>query len=276
MSNEITPYEAMKNTINKMSGEFKAALPPQIPVDKFIRTTLTAISMNPGLLQADRKSLLGSAMKAAQDGLLLDGREAAPVLFNTKSGPIVQYMPMVGGILKKMRNSGELASIGAHVVYDRDLFEYELGDDERIVHKPHLGTDRGNPIAVYAIAKTKDGAIYREVMSVADVEKVRAASRAANNGPWVQWWDEMARKTVIRRIAKRLPSSADLDQVLASDNEAVGFVQVESREPINITPAPAEQVEPISRLKKSIAERQGELIEQPAVEVAEAPDAANA
>lgn len=276
MSNEITPYEAMKSTINKMSGEFKAALPPQIPVDKFIRTTLTAISMNPGLLQADRKSLLGSAMKAAQDGLLLDGREAAPVLFNTKSGPIVQYMPMVGGILKKMRNSGELASIGAHVVYDRDLFEYELGDDERIVHKPHLGTDRGNPIAVYAIAKTKDGAIYREVMSVADVEKVRAASRAANNGPWVQWWDEMARKTVIRRIAKRLPSSADLDQVLASDNEAVGFVQVESREPINITPAPAEQVEPISRLKKSIAERQGELIEQPAVEVAEAPDAANA
>lgn len=276
MSNEITPYEAMKSTINKMSGEFKAALPPQIPVDKFIRTTLTAISMNPGLLQADRKSLLGSAMKAAQDGLLLDGREAAPVLFNTKSGPIVQYMPMVGGILKKMRNSGELASIGAHVVYDRDLFEYELGDDERIVHKPHLGTDRGNPIAVYAIAKTKDGAIYREVMSVADVEKVRAASRAANNGPWVQWWDEMARKTVIRRIAKRLPSSADLDQVLASDNEAVGFVQVESREPINITPAPAEQVEPISRLKKSIAERQGELIEQPAVEVTEAPDAANA
>lgn len=276
MSNEITPYEAMKSTINKMSGEFKAALPPQIPVDKFIRTTLTAISMNPGLLQADRKSLLGSAMKAAQDGLLLDGREAAPVLFNTKSGPIVQYMPMVGGILKKMRNSGEIASIGAHVVYDKDLFEYELGDDERIVHKPHLGTERGQPIAVYAIAKTMDGAIYREVMSVADVEKVRAASRAANNGPWVNWWDEMARKTVIRRIAKRLPSSADLDQVLASDNEAVGFVQVESREPINITPAPAEQVEPISRLKKSIAERQGELIEQPAVEVTEAPDAANA
>jgi recombination protein RecT len=266
----------MKNIINKMSTEFKAALPPQIPVDKFIRTTLTSISMNPELLQADRKSLLGSAMKAAQDGLLLDGREAAPVLFNTKNGKIVQYMPMIGGILKKMRNSGELASIGAHVVYDKDLFEYELGDDERIVHKPHLGIERGQPIAVYAIAKTKDGAIYREVMSVADVEKVRAASRAANNGPWVNWWDEMARKTVIRRIAKRLPSSADLDQVLANDNEATGFVQVDNREPINITPAPAEQVEPISRLKKSIAERQGELIEGQATEVTEAPDVANA
>jgi len=114
-------------------------------------------------------------------------------------------------------------------------------------------------------------------MSVADVEKVRQASRAANNGPWVQWWDEMARKTVIRRIAKRLPSSADLDQVLASDNEAVGFVQVENKEPINITPAPAEQAAPLNRLKKSIAERQGELVDvHEAAPAEEAPNAANA
>ena len=267
MSNEITPYQALKNTIHTMTPEFKAALPPQIPVDKFIRTTLTAISLNPELLQADRKSLLGSAMKAAQDGLLLDGREAAPVIFRTKEGPRVQYMPMVGGLLKKLRNSGELASISANVVYDRDQFEYELGDDERIVHKPFLSEDRGKPIAVYAIARTKDGAVYREVMSVSDVEKVRAASRASNNGPWVNWWDEMARKTVIRRIAKRLPSSADLDQVLANDNEAVGFVQVEHREPINVTPAPEDQAAPLSRLKKSIADHQGELIEPPAQEV---------
>jgi hypothetical protein len=73
---------------------------------------------------------------------------------------------------------------------------------------------------------------------------------------------------VIRRIAKRLPSSADLDQVLASDNEVVGFVQVENKEPINITPAPEEQVAPLSRLKKSIADHQGELIEPPVQEVA--------
>ncbi len=278
MSNEITPYEAMKNTLTKMGPEFKAALPPQISPDKFIRTTLTAIALNPELLQADRKSLLGSAMKAAQDGLLLDGREAAPVLFRTKDkGVIVQYMPMVGGILKKLRNSGELASISANVVYEKDQFEYELGDEERIIHKPFLGADRGKPIACYAIAKTKDGAVYREVMSVADVEKVRQASRAANNGPWAQWWDEMARKTVIRRIAKRLPSSADLDQVLANDNEAVGFVQVENREPINITPAPEQQAAPLGRLKASIAQHQGELVDvHETAPAEEAPNAANA
>jgi recombination protein RecT len=252
MTNEITPIAAFRGTLEKMNKDLHDALPPQIPVEKFIRTTLTAVQMNSDLLGADRKSLLGSTMRAAQDGLLCDGREAALVIFNTKEGKKVQYMPMVGGILKKIRNSGELASISAQVVYDKDEFNYELGDNESITHRPFLGADRGQQIAVYAVAKTKDGAIYREVMSVADVEKVRAASRAGKFGPWVEWWDEMAKKTVIRRMAKRLPSSADVDQVFESDNEVSGFDQIERRAPINITPIPEEQVEPLSRLKRSM------------------------
>lgn len=264
-STALTPVAAMRNTLVKMTDDFKAALPPQIPVDKFIRTTITAIQMNPELLDADRRSLLGACMKAAQDGLMLDGREAAPVIFRTKEGPKVQYMPMVGGILKKMRNSGEMASISANVVYEKDQFTYELGDFEEIRHKPFLG-DRGKAIAVYAIARTKDGAVYREVMSVADVEKVRQASRAKDSGPWTQWWDEMARKTVIRRIAKRLPSSADVDAVLAADNEASGFVQ---QAPIDITPAAPSIENPgePSRLKAAINAETGE-IEPPAGEAA--------
>lgn len=267
-STELTPIEAMRGTLTKMSSEFQAALPPQIPVEKFIRTTLTAVQMNPDLLGADRRSLLGACMKAAQDGLMLDGREAAPVIFRTKEGPKVQYMPMVGGILKKIRNSGELASISAQVAYENDLFEYTLGDDEHISHKPFLGADRGKPLAVYAIAKTKDGAIYREVMSVSDVDKVRQASRAKDSGPWVQWWDEMAKKTVIRRLAKRLPSSADVDSVLASDLEASGFTQQAPQAPINITPAPQDQAAPLSRLKRSMAEKGSDIIDSETGEVA--------
>ena len=249
----ISPMEAMRGTLTTMSNEFEAALPPQISVDKFIRTTITAVQMNPDLLQADRKSLLGTCMKAAQDGLMLDGREAAPVIFGGKNGKTVQYMPMVGGILKKIRNSGELASISAQVAYSKDHFDYELGDDEKIVHKPSLDSDRGQPIAVYAIAKTKDGAVYREVMSVDDVEKVRKSSRAGQYGPWKDWWDEMAKKTVIRRIAKRLPSSADVDAVMQADLEASGFDNKPvKKEPVDITPPPGEQQAPLKRLKQSI------------------------
>jgi len=260
MSNEITPMEAMRGTLTKMSPEFQAALPAQINVDKFIRTTLTAVQMQPELLGADRRSLLGSCMKAAQDGLLVDGREAALVIFRSKEGPKVQYMPMIGGVLKKIRNSGELASISAQVAYSADFFEYELGDEEKITHKPFLGGDRGQPIAVYAVAKTKDGAIYREVMSVSDVEKVRNAIRAGKYGPWVDWWDEMAKKTVIRRMAKRLPSSADVDQVFESDNDQYDFQQ-RRQEPVNVTPMPEAQREPLSRLKRSMGVSPQEEVE---------------
>ena len=218
-TNAIAPIDSVRSTLTKMQPEFAAALPPQIQPEKFVRTTVTAIQMQPELLNADRLSLLGACMKAAQDGLLPDGREAALVIFRSKGGAQVQYMPMIGGILKKLRNSGELASISAHVVYEHDQFDYILGDEERIEHKPCLFGDRGQPIAVYAVAKTKDGAVYREVMSVEEVEKVRSVSRAGNSGPWVSWWGEMAKKTVIRRLCKRLQSSADLDQVIAHDNE---------------------------------------------------------
>lgn len=205
--------------LGRMTGEFSAVLPPQIPAERFIRTIVTAVQMDPSLLMADRRSLYGSCMKAAQDGLQLDGREAALVIFKDRKngGSKVQYMPMVGGILKKIRNSGEISTISAHVVYSNDQFEYELGDSERITHKPKL-EDRGQPVAVYAIARGRDGGVYREVMSVAEVRKVQSVSRSRDSGPWSSWWDEMARKTVVRRLAKYLPTTIDLDQTLNNDN----------------------------------------------------------
>ena len=236
--------EVFRLTVQRLSNEFKAALPPQIPVERFVRTTLTAAQMNPALLEADRRTLLGACMRAAQDGLLPDGREAALVIFKSKHGlPTVQYMPMIGGLFKRARNSGEIATLAAHVVYERDTFRYTLGDDEKIEHTPFLGAERGEPIAAYAVAKTKDGAIYREVMTLEQIEQVRRVSRAKDDGPWVNWWDEMARKTVFRRLAKRLPSSADLEQALDSDNDAVGFVQVPPSGPSLLTGGAAAEPE---------------------------------
>jgi recombination protein RecT len=207
-----------KNQVAKSEGEFRAALPAHIPVERFMRVVNTAVNGNPDLLKADRVSLFQAAVRAAQDGLLPDGRDGALVVYGTK----VQWMPMIGGILKKVRNSGELKSIAAHVVYERDEFTYSLGDEEKIEHRPALG-ERGNAILAYAIAHTKDGGVYREVMTVADIEKVRAVSKAGRSGPWVQWWGEMARKTVLRRLSKRLPMSTDLDDLIRRDDALYDF-----------------------------------------------------
>lgn len=223
-STEIAILEAQ---FADRKSEFQSALPSNCTFERFARIVKTAVIQNHDLLNADRKTFFTSCFKCAQDGLLPDGREAALVVYNNKQKDntykkIVQYMPMIAGLLKKVRNSGELASIAAHVAYENDQFEYCLGDDEHIIHKPTL-KERGKSICVYTIVKTKDGAIYRDVMSTTDVEKIRSISKAKNSGPWVDHWDEMAKKTVIRRISKRLPMSTDVEQVINRDDEMFEF-----------------------------------------------------
>jgi recombination protein RecT len=212
------PVAVIRQNLQVMEPEFKAALPPHIPVEKFKRVALTAIQNTPALATADRRSLFGAFVKLAQDGLLPDGREAAVVMFGNKA----QAMPMIGGILKRIRQSGEVARVSAHVVYSNDQFTISYGFDEDVEHiPPALDKPRGEPIGAYATAVLKDGSKMLEVMSLEEIEKVRSVSRAAKNGPWVAWWSEMARKTVMRRLSKRLPMSTDLEEQIFSRDETL-------------------------------------------------------
>lgn len=218
---------------NTMRAEIAKQLPAGIDPDRFIRTVVTTVQMNPDLAYADRRSLLGSCMKAAQDGLMPDGREAVLNIYSTKQKvngrdewvPTVQYLPMVRGLLKVARNSGEIASIDAAAVYEKDHFVFARGDDPRIEHIPYLGAeDPGQVIAAYMIVKLTNGEVHREVMSRRDIEKVREASKAKNGPGWSTWYDQFAIKSVIKRGTKLLPQSSDrLARVIEHDNEAMGF-----------------------------------------------------
>jgi len=211
----LAPLEEMKQSLHKLEPQFKMALPPQIPVEKFVRVAQTAIQTNPDLLKADRTSLFAACMFAAQDGLLPNGKEAALVTFGGK----VAYMPMLAGILKKVRNSGELSSITSQIVHQNDKFRYWVdGDGEHILHEPLMFGDRGDAMGVYALAKTKDGAVYIEVMDHGQVDAIRSVARSKNV------WDgsfgsEMWKKSAIRRLSKRLPMSTDLEQVIQRDDD---------------------------------------------------------
>lgn len=198
--------------------QIRVALPGNITPDRFIRVAATGLMQNPDLAKSDRPSLLHSLIRCAQDGLLPDGKEAALVLFGGK----VSYLPMVGGLRKVAAKSG--LSLSAYVVFEHDTFSYELGMEPIVVHRPpSLSEDRGRPIGAYAVGTDREGNRYLEVMSHAEIEKVRAVSRASGKGPWSQWWEEMARKTVARRLFKQLPID-DLDEqstriVEAGDSE---------------------------------------------------------
>ena len=246
--NEITaaaeprPIEKFRQSFLEQKGKMEKVLPAHITFEKFHSVVMMACMANPQLITADRGSLMLSCVKAATDGLLPDQREAALVIFNAKLGykddsgkdvygQKVQYMPMYAGVLKKARQSKEISSITTHVVYqielDKKLFTYALGDEERIEHTPYIGPEDRGPVALaYCIAKLKDGTVVREVMTRADIEKVRRSSKSGSAtdkdvqwkkaahvgdpvGIWKDWYEEMARKTVFRRAAKWLPQSVD-------------------------------------------------------------------
>ncbi len=220
------PIEVVRTQLTQMEPEFAKALPSHIPAQRFIRVVMTALQSDPKLqlINADRKSLFRACVQCAQDGLLPDGREAALVPYRLNDdeeslqGLFVQYIPMISGIRKKVRQSGELASWEARIARENDEFEVFFGDDERIHHKPNL-LDPGKIIAVYSIAVFKDGFKSRDVMTIAEVEGIRKKSRA-RRGPWNDpvFYPEMVKKTMLRRHSKALPLSAELDLLLRRDD----------------------------------------------------------
>jgi recombination protein RecT len=252
----------LAHQLNTMEPEFKRALPQHIPAERFQRIAITAINRNPNLLSADRKTLLEACLLAAQDGLLPDGREAALVIF----GRTVQYMPMVAGIRKKVYQSGEIQSLVARVARQNDEFEVIYGDDEKIVHKPAL-FEAGEMIAVYAIATYKDGSKAREVMTIAEINKIRSISRSANAGPWKDHYEEMAKKTVIRRLAKSLPLSAEVDEVIRRDDQFYNF----ERGPAQVTPITKPALKTIESRLDAFASDEAHESQEPATPNADAP-----
>ena len=157
---------------------------------------------------------------------------------------------MVAGICKKARNSGEIGTMDAVIVYEND--EYESYTDETGPHFKHVRarTDRGEPILAFAYAVSKDKFLYFEEMSREEIEAVRDHS-GNKKGPWGGPFQyEMWRKTVLRRLAKyKLPSSADLDDFIRREAEEF-YAQTEAA----AEPNPAPQTS--SRLSKIVNESQ--------------------
>lgn len=232
----LTTFEGQ---ISSVATQLSQSLPSHISIDKFQRTLMAAVKADPELLRADRASLINACEKAALDGLLPDKREAALVIFkrNYKDAQgqwqqalEVVYMPMVYGLRKKILQSGEITDITAKIVYRREaeegFFVYEEGTESMLRHKPMLDLAPEDAtddcvVAAYSMATYKDGTKSYEVMRRFEIDKVRECSQTGAmrdrkghprkpSGPWVEWYPEQAKKTVMRRHSKTLPMSGDL------------------------------------------------------------------
>lgn len=215
----MNPYQNIQDLFKRMAPEIEKVLPKHIKSDHLLRVAMTEIRKNPKLLECSSQSLLGALMLAAQLGLepgILGHAYLIPYYNSKTRSTEVQFQIGYKGFIDLVRRSGELQTLDVHEVCRNDVFEYEYGLAPRLVHRPAL-ENRGEPYCYYAIAKLKDGGFSYLVMSVQDIEKFRKRSKTPDSGPWVTDYDAMAKKTVIKQLAKYLPLSTEIQTQIVQD-----------------------------------------------------------
>ena len=247
-----TDIQVVTHAFAAMEKQFESLLPANVPSKRFMRTALMAIEGNPKLLQCDRNSLYNACKMAAQDGLVIDGREAAIVPFKGEA----KYMPMVTGIIKRARNSGDVDTVTPAIVHELDTFDIDYGERKPLTFKPAKG-DRGEPIGAVCIVWNKSGSMEFEYMTANDIHAVRQCSKQKESLQWTTFWTEGWKKTVIRRLFKRLPMSSEIDRVFGHVDSEYDFSDKSPEQ----AGEPAEQTPQRTRAEQAVADQMGDVHE---------------
>jgi len=165
--------------------------------EKLIRIFGAAQSRVPKLAQCTPTSVLLAAMTCSELGLVPSSLGTAYLVpYGTECTLIIGYR----GFIELARRSGKIVSIQSAVVREGDEFEYEYGLEDKFRHK--IKSAPGAAIThVWCLARFKDGGHHLEVMTVEEVNYIRARSKAKDSGPWVTDFGEMWKKTCVRRAS---------------------------------------------------------------------------
>lgn len=219
-----------------LSDQFKKqlalAVPKHLNADRMARIAATEVRKNKALLNTEPTSFLGSVMQAAQLGL--EPGSALGQAYLVPYGNQCQLIIGYKGMIDLARRSGQVLSLNAYAVREGDDFNFQLGLKPDIHHIPSLEADRiKKPITyVYAVATLKGGGYQFEVMSRAEVEAVKLKAKSKNI--WNSYFEEMAKKTVIRRLFKYLPVSIEALEITNADAKREAGEKVEPDDVINI------------------------------------------
>jgi len=230
----------------------QSVIPESVKMSTFVRCAAVAMASSSDLAQANRDSVIMALTQCAKDGLVPDNKEAAIVTFNTKvkhQGRAdewvkkAQYLPMIDGVMKRARMSGQIAVLSSKAVFDEDQFDYWM--DENGEHINYRPTYKGGSIRLaFAFAKLTNGELIVEVMSKVDVDKVRAASKTGTYGPWKDWYERMACKAVMHRLARRLPNASEIVEMC----EAGMNMNFDARTEKEIIPEVENSIEKLKKL----------------------------
>ena len=218
----------------QMKPAIAQAIPKHMTPERLLRIATTSIRTNPKLKVCTPESLLGAVMQCAQLGLepsILGHAYLIPYQNKLRDsngkeiGKVDECQFQIGykGLIELARRTGQISSIMAHAVHEKDVFEYEYGINEKLRHVPAEG-ERGGVLKFYAYAKFKDGGYSFIVMSRRDIEIHRDKfSKAKTYGPWKDHFDEMAKKTVLKALMKYMPISVEFAKAVEQDETTKHF-----------------------------------------------------
>jgi len=212
----------VEELLRKNKEKLQHALPKHFPPDKLISAVLTSIARNPELLDCTQTSLLGAVWTAAQLGLNPDGLLGEAYLNphrNKNKSLECRFIPGYRGYIKLAYQSGHVKAIQAECVHANDFFEYEKGLSPKLVHRP-ARPPGGELIAVYVVVQLVNGGFLFDVMWKDEIELARRSNSNNGNSAWKNYYDEMAKKTVCRRILKITPLSTELELASVLDEKA--------------------------------------------------------
>ena len=262
LANTNPAKKPMQQYIKSMEGEIAKALPSVLTPERFTRIVLSAISTNPKLAECTPQSFLGAMMTSAQLGLEVNTPLGQSYVLPYKNKGVMEAQFQLGykGLIDLAYRSGEVEVIQAHVVYENDDFECEYGLDPKLTHRP-ADSNRGEAIKVYAVFKTKSGGFGFEVMSMEDVRKHAAKySKAYSSGfsPWATNFEEMAKKTVLKRVLKYAPLKSDFVRAAVQDEVVKKGLSADMYD------VPNENIIDADYAEIPVDEETGEVIEQSA------------
>lgn len=227
MSQEVAIKEkakSLRSLLEASKDQISMALPAHLKPERLLRIAMTEAQTNPALLDCTKVSFIGAIIKAATLGLEPGGALGHCYLipFKNKNAGTTEVQFIVGyrGMIDLAYRSPKVKKIIARAVYDKDKFAYDFGLEEKLTHVPNQQGDGDKLTHVYCIVEMENGVKMFDVMTRAEVEMARGRSKSSEKGPWDTDYEAMAKKSVVRRFFKFMPSSIELQQAVGMDEAA--------------------------------------------------------
>ena len=262
--------EKIKDLFSIYHSQIAMVLPKIMTPERLINVATNMVVRTPELASCTTGSIIGAMLQAATLGL-----DPTPVLSyvyfiprnnNKTKQKEAQFMISYRGLLALLRRTGQVETAYSYVVYEKDHFNFRLGLNPDIDHVPYMESDRGELTHVYAVIKFKDGGMIFEVMSKADVYKVRLSSESKNSeySPWKKHEAEMWRKTVLRRLCKFAPVSIEdstgfkLEQQISADE---GVIDADKIDPVTKELPVEHDYEEAKVVEETVSEQKQEQVQ---------------